>query len=267
MKTRKLFGILVLIAIIAALTFTACDTGVSNGGKSRGGGNNNNNNGNTGTSADNGGGATIITNSDGSGAISNVQVKLVTQLDVLKLPNGGILSSSSLSNYTDTNDFSYVWDYNNNVVEPISNVPSIVIQVINGKLNMLLGIPKDEDLLTFRPDSGVPVIPSDAKVISLGPGEDGFITFDNTSLMVCFKDYSQDVYQFVSLIYVNKDVIVKGTIINSGYTIIYDCSFKKGWNYFLTEGNEISKTGTLKSSQTLPSGYNWVVAPMLNLPF
>jgi hypothetical protein len=250
MKTKKLFFLLTAFVI---LSFAACEGSFIDPGlvDSPGGGNIPG-----GGISGGGNGGTIITNSDGSSAISNVQVKYMTLQDAQQYVNKeGSLSSSSLPNYTGTNDFSYLDNNTHDIVTKY--VPGSSIKVTNGKLNMTLGIPKDEYLMNIQPVSGITATPSDAKAFY--SGSEGFLTSDNKSAIMCFKSMSEDVALQAALFYVNKDVTLKGTGTNLGRTLTYDCSFKKGWNYMIVEGNNTTKTGTAKSSQTLPSGYNWVV--------
>jgi hypothetical protein len=141
-------------------------------------------------------------------------------------------------------------------------VPSSSVKVTNGKLNITLGTPKAEyfETMVFAEElnylSNITVTPSDAN----------FFWFDDYKIFItsdvlflgCFKktvdEYTDEI---AYLMYFDRDVTVKGTSTLYNTTYTYDCSFKKGWNYCISNnGYNYRKT---TSSQTLPFGYYWVV--------
>jgi len=137
------------------------------------------------------------------------------------------------------------------------------IEVTNGKLTMTLGVPKAE-YLSAMTNSGVPtgitISPSGAKSFLYYRG---FCTFDVKQLLICMKIGNTE----VSLLFVDRDVNINGTYTHteSGttYTVHYKCSYKKGWNYMIGEGSGSGGSLEIKytSSQTLPTGFNWVIVP------
>jgi hypothetical protein len=62
-------------------------------------------------------------------------------------------------------------------------------------------------------------------------------------------------------IYVDRDVTIKGTYTDDGYTDRYDVSLKKGWNYLNMSymNNSTGRTYTHTASTSLPSGCTCVV--------
>jgi hypothetical protein len=240
---------LLAFSLILSLSLVACKDG--------GGGSGNGGNGGNG-----GGGATIVTNSDGSSAISDVQVK-----DATNITNTSI-SAADLPNYAGTLDFGYLSggpDY----VDIFTDIaPGSSVKVTNGKLNMTLGNVTGGKLRNasyfFSGESGssnVTITPSDTKGYCIF--DTAFRTSDVTYMLICGKKMTATSQEAATLFYVDKDCTVKGKI--SGSTEIgnnpnVDCSFKKGWNYFYWEFNVNDSTAKCSSSQTLPSSYYWVVA-------
>jgi hypothetical protein len=215
-----------------SLLLVACGNGSTGGG---GGGNNGGNNG---------GGA--IT--DGV-IVQGVQVKDATQIT-----NDTFINFASLPDYNGSLDFNLHADG-----KPITDyVPGSSVKVTNGKLNMTLGTPKNEYL-------GVPVnfpsfTPSTTKFFEyfLSDQERVFVTSDKY-MLYCLKTYTSTKLEIASLIYVDGNATAKATDTFGSYTYITDCSFKKGWNFVIVEENSSTKITKYTSSQTLPSGFYWVV--------
>jgi len=215
-----------------------------------------------GTQDETGGGAgdaTIVTKSDGSATISGVQVKDGTNVSWDYLNPTPV---ASLLNHNGTLNFNYMTNPSSDpYVELISyflNGDSS-IKVNNGKATIILGVPKPSstyELFNGILPSGVTVTPSYVKILAL-EDDAPFLTvptYDEGYFLCCMKDD----LNFAQLVYADMDVKIKGTYTNGGITDIYDCSLKKGWNYsFVENSGEFSYTIT--ASQTLPSGYFWVV--------
>jgi hypothetical protein len=189
---------------------------------------------------------------DDTGAQTGITNGIIAQglqvkyLDGIQIPWEDDINVANLPNYTGTLDFNYCDG------KPITDyVPGTSIKVTNGKLNMTLGTPKAEYLKTidrfptnwFIEDNiNITVTPSNAKVL-----EEffEFTTSDEAYELLCLNDYDDAWFT-----YADRDVTIKGTYSNYDYTQTYDFSFKKGWNY---------STDEIYSSQTLPSGFYWIV--------
>jgi hypothetical protein len=232
-----------VFSFILSLSLSACKDG--GGGDSGGNG---------------GGGATIVTNSDGSSAISDVQVK-----DTTNITNTSI-SAAALPNYTGTLDFGYLSGGSN--VDIFTDIaPGSSVKVTNGKLNMTLGNVTGGNLKNasyfFSDGSGssnVTITPSDTKGYVIF--DTAFRTSDVTYMLICGKKMTTTSQERATLCYVDKDCTVTGNIKGeSEFGTSNDpvnCTLKKGWNYLIW--NYSGSTTKWSSSQTLPSGYYWVVA-------
>jgi hypothetical protein len=223
MKTRKLFSVLALIAIITALTFTACphDAGDNNGG----GVDNNNNN------PDNGGG-TITGGKDGATIIP----------PVIGAPAG-------------VTDFSYIWRYINgsySYVHINTYIPNSSVTVSGGNATLKLGVPKSEYLETWSSSGTFTVNPSDAK---FSEAFGSFYTSDGKYGLTLNADVNAVTAVF--LLYADKEVTITGQYIYSNYIDYYNMAMKAGWNYVIEEEN--GTTYTYTSSTSLPSGFSWQI--------
>jgi len=155
-------------------------------------------------------------------------------------------------------------DNNTQVLSLITEyVPGTSITVKNGKLNMKLGTPKTEYLQSGSSQlpSDVTMNPSDVKSFLF---ESGFYTSNESYKLsiVGPTNYSNDPC-FAILFYADKGGTVNGTYTQTGennysYTMTFNMSINKGWNYQIQERQQNSNTITC--SQTLPSGYNWVIS-------
>jgi len=229
----KLFGI-IAFAIVIGLSFASCSNGTTSSNV---------------PTPD--GGGTIVTNNDGSATISGIQIKDGTS-------NYQDIIATNLPNYTGTKDFRYclLKDYS---FSPIGMViPNSSVKVTNGKLNITLGIPKDEYLINLTATDGLTVNPSNVKFFN--NGEEGLFCASNNEYsewLYCFKKESYTYRAFAILIYADRDVTIKGTT-GYGYKQ-YDCSLQKGWNYVINEYNYSTFTTTYKSSQELPPDFCWAI--------
>jgi len=127
--------------------------------------------------------------------------------------------------------------------------------ISGGKVTIKLGTPKNDYLSDFswEIEHGISVNPSNAKAL-LDEGDDlMFYTSDEKYALICIKDF----YTQAVLGYADRDVTVKGTIINTYGKEILDCSFKKGWNYFIISNSEAQTKYTTSSKQ--PEGFKWTV--------
>jgi hypothetical protein len=181
-------------------------------------------------------------------------------------------TSASLPNYTETKDFGYTEI--DGAVALTDYIADISVKIINGKLNMTLGVPKDYNFNFRKNYQGLSIMkglrgpyntvtPSDVNLVCLAEGDLVDIT-GNYSLW-CIKRLTYtaegEEVEIAYLIYADKDVTIKGSYsgdYGDGYTNIYDCSFKKGWNYLIIKSDS-GHTSNFTSSQTLPSGYYWIL--------
>lgn len=161
---------------------------------------------------------------------------------------------------------------------PLSNFlnGSPKVTVNNSKVTIILGTPKSACLENlsewFDEMEGVTVSPSNAKVSTYDI--QGFLSSDRKYELGCLNDNGDE----VSLIYVDRDVTIKGTYTETEVdtytetdTYTYNLSLKKGWNYIIfseKRGDWISNghggyvrnnSLTYTSSTTQPSGFTWVV--------
>jgi hypothetical protein len=168
-----------------------------------------------------------------------------------------------ITNMTETRaqtDFSFVWGRNNDeewVIKPLSdfiNAPASV-KVNGGKVIINLGTPKSEYMMgwDWAIEDGITVIPSDAKYWSDNEEYDPiFYTSNSKYGLSCINGdiANYELLACARLIYVDKDVTVKGTYWNA--------SIKKGWDYLILPfpgaANNIATAST-----TLPSGFKWYV--------
>jgi hypothetical protein len=203
-------------------------------------------------------GGSKITGENGSWSIT-APVQYVTDIPI------------DLNDAKSRNDFSYILHYSargywpddpyNTVffddpkLNPItSEIPGSSITVNNEKVNITLGVPNPANLVTFAESfgggipSGFTVSQSDAKLYYI----EWFSTSDfsgNTGYALGYaslKGFSG------CLIYVDKDVTVKGTYIDTykdtygttyKNTFKYDFSLKAGWNYTIAfEGTTMPDT-------------------------
>jgi len=131
-------------------------------------------------------------------------------------------------------------------------IDSPSVTVSGGKVTIKLGAIKSEYLRIPAAliESGCTVKPSDMKCASpISP----FITEDRSYCLYCKKDANNNAYLF----YVDRDTTITGTNSSDGYTYQYNMNLKAGWNYYIV--SESGTTITFTASQSLPSGYNWVV--------
>jgi hypothetical protein len=155
-------------------------------------------------------------------------------------------------------DFSYFPDYGEGILRPLSyfiNVPAS-LKISGGKVTINLGVPKSEYLWDFSwaIERGITVTPNDAKCYG-GDDDDVFYTFNGKYALGCMKDE----HNIAPFIYSDKDVTMKGTGTDWGYTVTWNVSLKKGWNYFIMSFNEATNTATYTASTTLPNGFSWYV--------
>jgi hypothetical protein len=160
-------------------------------------------------------------------------------------------------------DFSYVttgWDYEKNkyITESLSNyIPGSSVTVSGGKVTINLGVPKSGGWwmdFSYLIEDGITVTPSDAKAI--GDDDASMLnTHDSKYALICMKDENN----IAVLVYVDRDVTIKGTHTDYSYTETWNVSLKKGWNYMVWSDNEATKTSTITATTTLPSGFKWYV--------
>jgi len=140
----------------------------------------------------------------------------------------------------------YYYNYHTRTFEPISNyVPSTSITVKDGKLNMKLGTPKNEVLEDWNVQETVISPAGECK--SFDFNSNGFYTSDGKYRLYLKGADTKD----AGLTYWERDVTITGGSFNY--------SFKKGWNYFIIEYNWDPFYFNGTSSQTLPSGFTWVI--------
>jgi hypothetical protein len=129
----------------------------------------------------------------------------------------------------------------------ITGTPSVKIS--GSKVNISLGVPKSSTMRTFKPELAAIAIPSNTK---------GFqIEWLHTSDQLHYLECKIDDDNFANLIYVDKDVTVNGTYSSSITHIYNNVRLYKGWNYLVF--SESGTTVTFTASNTLPSGFKWVV--------
>jgi len=237
----KKMAIIVLMAIIG-LTMTACSGGDDGGGNG---------------DSDDGGGTESGDNSS-TGGITNGDIAKDAPINTGSIDTSTTLVFDKMGIYYDNNTYK-------DVLYSISDyVPGTTITVKDGKLNMKLGTPKTEYLQlgsSQLPSSDVTMNPSDVKSFLF---EKGFYTSDeNYKLSIVGPtNYSNDPC-FAILFYAEKGGTVNGTYIQTGennysYTMTFNMSINKGWNYQIQERQQNSNKITC--SQTLPSGYSWVIS-------
>jgi hypothetical protein len=114
---------------------------------------------------------------------------------------------------------------------------------------MTLNIPNSGLLQTLSSDDTKGFLLSDSLRISSG-----------TRNLSCYKQLTPTQQEVATMVYVDKDCIIKFSNSEAGTTNNYDCSFKKGWNYMYSARTKSGATRTynVTASQTLRSGYNWV---------
>jgi len=155
-------------------------------------------------------------------------------------------------------DFSYTFTYDSEI-NPLSyffdGSPSVTIS--DNKVTINLGIPKPDYLVNISGDREIPgvltVNPKNAK----GCEFIYFQTSDGKYNLLCMKDDGNN----AELIYVDRDVTMKGTITDEDYgnKKTYNASLKKGWNYGIIAYNKTTNTTTFTSSTTLPGDFKWIV--------
>jgi len=230
----KLFGAIALVALIG-FSMAGCDTGGGGSGGGSGGG------GSTG---------------------STINGDTITSGSPVDYPEGtpDVVKSRT--------DFSY---YNSNYLNldnyikgnlPLSTFidPPASVTIKNGKVDIKLGKPKSTSWISVSESfhDFYTITPADAKmfVFQCFSTDDGF--YD----LLCLKGDLKSDPDYIVLVYVDKDVIIKGTS-TSSVTEICDMSLKQGWNYWIFSYSGLSGSiETNTSSTTLPAGFNWTVVPM-----
>jgi len=202
-------------------------------------------------SCSNGGGGGNVDKPDTSGGGQTISGStIVSGAPVTYAPN----LPAEAKKVTDFNN----WD--NGLISDIINQPARVT-VNSGNVTIKLGTPKDDFLnlydLSDEIAQGFNVSDSNAKVFF----EDDFIfyTYDKSYILVCFKvgaELGEENIAF--LIYADRDVTIKGTHTDYGFTKNWNASLKKGWNYLVNTGNG-NTTNTYTSSVSQPNGYKWTV--------
>jgi hypothetical protein len=184
-----------------------------------------------------------------------------------------VVYDSSIKNITEAinaNNFGFTYDksYNYGKWEPLNvfldGSPSVT--VYKNKVTIILGTPKVAFLNNMFGDiEGLTVNPRDAKSFDIR-----FETSDGKYRLICMKDDNNG----SSLLYMDKDVTIKGSYLvmepqeledsegiyeEPSLEIKFNASLKKGWNYLFYSYNEATKTETITSSTTQPSGFKWTV--------
>jgi len=163
-----------------------------------------------------------------------------------------VVYDPSIENLTEAKkatDFSFIHGYE--VSYFLDGTPSVKIS--SNKVTINLGTPKAAYLETFN-YIGLTVNPNNAKIFSMGT-IGPFHTSDRKYVLECRKDENN----FAVLVYVDRDVTIKGTLTGEEWTDIYNVSLKKGWNFLISSYNEETNTDTLTSSTTQPNGFKWTV--------
>jgi hypothetical protein len=128
------------------------------------------------------------------------------------------------------------------------------VTISGGNVSIKLGTPKNEYLEDFSElsNKGIIVNPSNAKSFSLyeftSPDENYYLVLE-----------SGDHNNYAFLLYADTNVTIKGNFTEHSYTVKFDITLKKGWNYLVESYNEATQTVTYRASTTLPAGFSWVV--------
>jgi len=224
---KNLFRLLGVIAMVVVIGFfiTACSD--------------------SGGSSNNGDGDDIKV--DIVGATLRLYDKEVTYIDQTTITSFGNLLSSTVDGP--------ISDY-------ITGTPKVEIN--NSKLTIELDQPKPENMLIFSGDDiygidmGITATPADAKCFNIG----GFYEEDTWYILQYFyNDTVSGMRWNVRLIYMEKDVILNGTIDVAGTYWTYDnVSLKQGWNYLIWSYDNTTNTFTYTATRTEPSSiYKWYV--------
>jgi hypothetical protein len=139
------------------------------------------------------------------------------------------------------------------------------VTVNNSKATIKLGIPKSSYMEKWfdEPSSGLTVSPPNAKIF--GDDQTHFFSSNEKYALMCIKNIDTNNQNYATLMYADRDVTISDsfqeTIFPNTCTITYNCSLKKGWNYFIFSGPTLINNGyfILSSSTTLPAGYSWHV--------
>ena len=193
-------------------------------------------------------------------------------LSILIVPQGGLIDDNTLRMYdlpvtyqdqTTATNFGYIWDGSN--IEPIGNLVSGTpkVTIANSKLTIELDAPKTtalqsiDDFYNWLP-AGITKTPADAKFFEIGAF---FESTEGNYRMVCRNASSDE----ASLIYVDKNVTINGTVNNGGgfdYTFT-SVTLQAGWNLLIrtrTDGASVSNyILTFTATRTTPAGFNWTV--------
>jgi hypothetical protein len=165
--------------------------------------------------------------------------------------SGGNTITAPVTNTSGETDFNYCWDGT-----PISSyTPGTSVTISGGNVTIKLGVCPSEYLIPLSElPSGLTANPGSAGIL-IDDGElRDFWTINDSHILVCVKDK----YNQASLVYADRNVTLTGTYTDDhGYTYIYNCSFKKGWNFVVVSTS--GTTTTYTTSTTLPSGFTWKV--------
>jgi len=199
-NAKNILTILAITLVFAALaTLTAC-------GGSGGGGNTTEDT----SSSTTGGSGTIVTKSDGSAIISGIRVKDGTGLPFIH--HYGFIAKDLLD-YNGTLDFGYTMGDDADLQPIIKYIPDSSIKVTNGKLNLTLGVPKDEYLkILFNPEYNDDIIITSNSNVRVFWLKRTMATEEiHGEFFKAGSSYpAENYFAAAELVYVDRDVNIKG---------------------------------------------------------